>query len=90
MSKSSKNKRLTYPNNSKEGNLRDANKKLRAQVRNLTKKNRILKSQNRTLKMAFNDTISKYKERVEDYSVEELIAMANDSYGEEEFDHDED
>lgn len=77
MSSSSRKRVVNYPEE-KEGRTKDANNKLKAQVRNLKKQLKKADEANRTLSRAFNKSCDIIKDKLEGYSIEQVIQMVND------------
>lgn len=68
---------INYPEE-KEGRTKDANNKLKAQVRNLKKQLKKEQEANKTLSRAFNKSCDIIKEKLEGYTIEQVIQMVND------------
>ena len=77
MSSSSRNRVINYPEE-KEGRTKDANNKLKAQIRNLKKQLKKADEANKTLSRAFNKSCDIIKDKLEGYSIEQVIQMVND------------
>jgi len=71
-------KNTSYPEE-KEGNIRDTNKKLKAEIKNLKKIIKNLESQNKTLSRSFNKSCDFINDTLYDKNVEDIIEMVNES-----------
>jgi predicted nuclease with TOPRIM domain len=84
VTRKSRNVKQLYPIE-QEGKIKDANKKLRAQVKTLKNKVKRLEEENGTLKRHFNKSHQYIDEKLSNKSVEEVIDMVKDfSYKETE------
>ena len=84
MTRKSRNVKQLYPIE-QEGKVKDANKKLRAQVKTLKNKVKRLEEDNATLKRHFDKSSHYIDEKLSNKSVEEVIDMVKDfSYKETE------
>jgi rubrerythrin len=62
----------------KEGNLKEANRKLRDEIKNLKKIIKNLETENKTLSRSFNKSCDFIHQKVSDKNLEEVIGMIND------------
>lgn len=62
----------------REGKTKDANNKLKSQIKSLKKQLKRADEDNRQLSRSFNKSIGIIKDRLEGYSVEQVIQMIND------------
>jgi len=74
--KNNKKFNIAYPEE-KEGKLKDANKKLKSQVRNLQKKIKQLESHNDTIYRAYNKSCDFIQHKLSDKSLEEVLNIVN-------------
>ncbi len=65
---------VVYPEE-KEGRVKDANRKLKAQVRNLKKKIKQLESENKTIGRAYDKSCDFIQDKLSDKSLEEVLNM---------------
>lgn len=70
-------KNTSYPEE-KEGNTKDANKKLKTEIKNLKKIIKNLESENRTLTRSFNKSCDYINNRLSDKKIEQIIEMINE------------
>jgi bisphosphoglycerate-dependent phosphoglycerate mutase len=68
---------VVYPED-KDGRVKDANKKLKAQNKALSKKIKRLQSENKTLERAYGKSCDFMQEKLKDYGLEQIIQMIND------------
>lgn len=66
-----------YPEE-KEGNAKDANKKLKAQIKSLKKIIKNLESENKTLLRSFNKSCDFINQKLSDKNIHEIIKMIDD------------
>jgi hypothetical protein len=73
------NRRLgvVYPEE-REGKLKDANRKLKSQIRNLKKRLSILETENKTLRRGFYKNCDFIQEKLEDKTLEEILKMVEE------------
>jgi len=69
--------KVSFPEE-KEGNVKEANRKLRAEIRSLKKIIKILESENRTLSRSFNKSCDYIQEVVKDKNLEDVMDMISD------------
>lgn len=69
--------RVVYPEE-KEFKTKDANNKLKSQVRSLKKALKIAESDNKTLSRAFDKSCEIIKNKLEGYSLEQVLQMIED------------
>jgi predicted RNase H-like nuclease (RuvC/YqgF family) len=67
----------SYPEE-KEGNAKDANKKLKAEIKNLKKIIKNLESENKTLTRSFNKSCDFINNKLADKKIEQIIEMINE------------
>lgn len=67
----------SYPEE-KEGNAKDANKKLKAEIKNLKKVIKNLESEKRTLTRSFNKSCDFINHKLADKKIEQIIEMINE------------
>lgn len=77
MAKNNRKLRTVYPEE-KEGRVKDANKKLKSQIRNLKKTVRHLESENRTLARAFDKSCDFIQNRLENRSLSQILKMIDE------------
>lgn len=68
--------KMSYPEE-KEGNVRDTNRKLKAEIKSLKKIIKNLESQNKTLTRSFNKSCDFINEKFSDKNVEDVIEIVN-------------
>ena len=73
-----KYKNTSYPEE-KEGNVKDTNKKLKAEIKSLKKIIKNLESENKTLTRSFNKSCDFINQKLSDKNVEDIIEMVNES-----------
>lgn len=66
-----------YPEE-KEGNSKDANKKLKAQIKSLKKIIKNLESENKTLLRSFNKSCDFINQKLSDKNIKEIVEMIDD------------
>lgn len=62
----------------KEGNIKEANRKLRAEIRNLKKIIKILENENKTLSRSFNKSCEYIQDVVKEKELEDIFDMVDD------------
>lgn len=67
----------SYPEE-KEGNAKDANKKLKAEIKNLKRIVKNLESENRTLTKSFSKSCDFINNKLADKKIEQIIEMINE------------
>lgn len=77
MGKSNRRLNLVY-SEEKEGKTKDANSKLKSQIKRLTKTVNQLESENRTLTRAFNKSCDYIQKKLDNRSLEEILEIIND------------
>ena len=77
MAKNNRKSRLSIYPEEREGRVKDANRKLKAQVRNLQKVVKQLEWHNKTLQKAFDKSCDFIQERLSGKDLEEIIDMIN-------------
>jgi predicted RNase H-like nuclease (RuvC/YqgF family) len=73
--KSFKSYNKTHFPEEREGNAKDSNKKLKAEIKNLKKIIKNLESQNKTLTRSFNKSCDFINEKIQDKNVEEVVKI---------------
>lgn len=77
MGKSNRRLNLVY-SEEKEGKTKDANSKLKSQIKRLTKTINQLESENRTLTRAFNKSCDYIQKKLDGRSLEEILEIIDD------------
>lgn len=77
MGKSNRRLNLVY-SEEKEGKQKDANSKLKSQIKRLTKTINQLESENRTLTRAFNKSCDYIQKKLDGRSLEEILEIIDD------------
>jgi len=72
--KNSKNFSVVYPDE-KEGRSKDANRKLRSEVKNLKKRIRQLESHNKTIERAYSKSCNFIQDKLSNKTLEEVLNM---------------
>lgn len=78
MGRSYRNSNNVHYPEEKEGNSKDANKKLKAQIKSLKKIIKNLESENKTLLRSFNKSCDFINQRLSDKNIREIVEMIND------------
>ena len=76
MRKDSRNCNRVYPEE-KEGRAKDANNKLRAQIKNLKKRILQLETHNKTIERAYSKSCDFIQDKLSDKSLEQVLNMVN-------------
>ena len=77
MAKYNRNLKVVYPDE-KEGKVRDANKKLKSQIRTLKKAVKKLESENKTLNRAYSKSCNFIQDSLSNKSLEQIMGMIED------------